>query len=216
MLPSLLMRRLLLSSAVLVATFAFAVPAWADKVAVLPFSSPSNVPRVELEEVRRWTREALTQKGHTYATDNEMVSAEAAAKDGLADTSQEYQAAGKAAAADWTLTARVERTDYPPAKLPDGKEEDGFTTYRVELEAYQMSSGRLESLSREVLPDEGATDIAEMVALLVRPQGIANADLPWSHVGVRRPKPKPKPVAPPAATSAAETRSSSGTEARLR
>lgn len=190
------MRRLLLSSAALVATFAFAVPAWADRIAILPFTSPTNVPRVELEEVRRWTREAVSQKGHTYATDDEMVSAEAAAKDGLADTSQEYRAAGKATSADWTLTARVERNDYPPAGLPDGKEE-GYTTYRVELEAYQMSSGRLESLSREVLPDDGANDIAEMIDLLLRPQGIANAEIPWAHVGVRRPKPKAKPAPPP-------------------
>lgn len=191
------MKRFFLSSAVLAAMLAFAAPAWADKIAVMPFTSPKNVPRPELEEVRRWTREALTKKGHTFASENEMVSAEAAVKDGVADTSQEYQAAAKAAGADWTLTARVERNDYPPARLPDGTEEEGYTTYRVELEAYQASSGRVESLSREVLPDEGPSDIAEMIALLIRPEGIANADIPWSHVGVRRPKPKPKPAAPP-------------------
>ena len=143
------MRRFFLSSAVLVATFAFASPAWADKIVVLPFTSSKNVPRPELEEVRRWTRDAVTKKGHTFATDDEMAAAEAAVKDGVADTSQEYQAAAKAVHADWTLTARVDRNDYPPAKLPDGKEEQGYTTYRVELEAFQASSGRVESLSRE-------------------------------------------------------------------
>ena len=191
------MRRFFLSSAVLAATLAFAAPAWADKIVVLPFTSPKNVPRPELEEARRWTREAVTQKGHTFADDNEMVSAQAAVKDGVADTSQEYEAAAKVTSADWALTARVERNDHPPARLPDGSEEEGYTTYRVELEAYQASSGRVESLSREVLPDEGPNDIAEMIALLIRPEGIANADIPWTHVGVRRPKPKPKPAAPP-------------------
>ncbi len=191
------MRRFFLSSAALVATFAISLPAWADKIAVLPFTSPNNVPRPELEEVRRWTREAVGKEGHTFATNDEMVSAEAAVKDGVADTTQEYQAAGKEVAADWTLTARVERLDHPPATLPDGTAEEGYTTYRVELEAYQMSSGRLESLSREVLPDEGPEDLAQMIALLVRPEGIANAELPWLGAGVRRPKSKPKPAPEP-------------------
>lgn len=191
------MRFRLLSLAVSAATFLASAPAWADKLAVLPFTSPNDTPRVELEQVRGWTREAARLKGHTYATDDEMAFAEHAAKDGVIDTSQEYQAAGKAASADWTVTARVERIDHPPARLPDGSEEDGWTTYRVELEAYQMSSGRLESLSREVVPDDAPQEIAEVLALLIRPQGIANADIPWSREGVRRPKPKPKPAAPP-------------------
>jgi hypothetical protein len=37
-----------------------------------------------------------------------------------------------------------------------------------------------------------------MLALLIRPQGIDNADIPWSRVSVKRPKSKPKPT-PPAA-----------------
>lgn len=180
-----------------------ASPSWADKIAVLPFTSPKNVPKPELDEVRRWTREAVTKQNHAYATDNEMVSAEATIKDGVADTSQEYIAAGKVVGAQWTLTGRVERVDYPASKLPDGREEEGYTTYRVEIEAAQVNTGRVESLSREVLPDEGPSDIAEMLALLVRPEGIANAEIPWERMGVRKPKrtPKPppdKPVPPPA------------------
>lgn len=191
------MRRLLFSSALAASTLCFSASAWADKVAVLPFTSPTHVPRPELEQVRGWTREAVTKRGHTFATANEMVSAEAALKDGVADTSQEHIAAGKAAGAEWTLTGRVERIDHPPAKLPDGKEEEGFTTYRVELEAAQVGTGRVESLSREVLPDEGPNDIAEMIGLLVRPEGISGAAIPWEHVGVRRPKPRPQPAQPP-------------------
>jgi len=168
-----------------------ALPSWADKIAVLPFTSPTNVPRPELEEIRRWTREAVTKTGHTYATDDEMVSAEAAVKDGTADTSQEHVAAGRAVGADWTLTGRVERIDHPP--VPE-RDEEGYTTYRLELEAAQIATGRVESLSREVFPDEGTNDIAEMIALLVRPEGIANAEIPWLHAERRRPKARPKPA----------------------
>lgn len=188
------MRRLPFSFALAALTSCFALPAWADKVAVLPFTSPTNVPRVELDKVRRWTREAVTKRGHGSASDAEMVSAEAAVKDGVADTSQEYVAAGKAAGAEWALSGRVDHLDHPPTKLPDGREEEGFTTYRVELEAAQVGTGRVESLSREVLPDEGPSDIAEMIGLLVRPEGIAGAAIPWEHVGVRRPSPRPKPA----------------------
>lgn len=178
------------------ATFAFALPALADKIAVLPFTSGNNTAKPELEEARRWTREAVAKQKHVPATADEMVSAEAAVRDGVADTRQEYVAAGQAARAQWTLVAHVERIDHPPAKLPNGTEEEGYTTYRFELEACQVESGRVESVSREVLADESVDDIAEMLALLVRPEGIANAEIPWDR-SARRPKPRPKPKEPP-------------------
>lgn len=192
------MRHLLAWVVAVLATFAVCRPAWADKIAVLPFTSPNDVPRPELEEVRRWTREAVDKTGHTSATDGEMVSAEAAVRDRVPDTSEEYLAAGRAVGADWTLTASVARDDHPPAKLPDGSEEEGYTTYRVELIACQVGTGRVESLSREMLPEQGTSDIAEMIDLLVRPEGLANAEIPWERTGVQRPKPKPKPAAAPA------------------
>jgi hypothetical protein len=188
------MGRLFLSSAAVAIMLSISPPSWADKIAVLPFTSPTNVPRPELEEIRRWTREAVAKQGHTCATDDEMVSAEAAVKDGTADTSQEHVAAGRAVGADWTLTGRVERIDHPP--VPE-RNEEGYITYRLELEVAQVSTGRVESLSREVLRDEGPNDITEMIALLIRPEGIANAEIPWVHAGPRRPKARPKPPAPP-------------------
>ncbi|HVJ90472.1 MAG TPA: hypothetical protein VM580_11770 [Labilithrix sp.] len=191
------MRRLLLSSAAFASIVAFATSAWADKIAVLPFTSPKNVPKPELEEARRWTREAVVKAGHSFATDSEMVSAEMVVKDGLADTSQEYLAAGRAVGAAWTLTGRVERDDHPPAKLPDGSDEAGYTTYRLELEACQVGTGRVESLSREILPEEGPSYVTDMIGLLVRPEGLANAEIPWERTGVGRPKPKPKATPEP-------------------
>jgi hypothetical protein len=189
--------KLFLSAMALVGVLAVTHAARADKVAVLPFSSSNNVPRTELEQIRGWTREALTREKHTFATPDEMVSAEAAIRDGVADVSSEYIAAGKAAGAPWTLSGRVERRDVPPSKQPDGTEEEGYTLYRVELEACQVGSGRVESLAREVLPEEAPQELAEMIALLVRPEGLANAPIPWEKSGAKRPKPRPKPPAPP-------------------
>lgn len=190
--------KLRLSAFVFAATTLAALPAWADKITVFPFTSPNNTSRPELDGARDWTLHAVQSKGHTFATPDEMVQAMAAVRDGLPDTSSEYIAAGNATQSQWTLAGHVERFDLPPSVLPDGSSESGYTTYRVELEACQVATGRVESLSREIVHgDESA--IAEMIALLIRPEGIKDADIPWEHPGTPRPKPKPapKPPAPP-------------------
>src|SRR5205085_1375677 len=114
-------------------------------------------------------QEALRKQGHTLPTDAEMKTAEAKVVDGTADTSDELRAAGRAAQSPWSMSASVERIDYPPVKNPDGTEEEGWTTYRVELEACEVQSGRVESLAREIVPDDAPAEIAEMIAFLVRP-----------------------------------------------
>jgi len=170
----------------------------ADKVAVLPFEAPKGAAKPELDRARGWAREAVTRRGHTLPSDAEMVSAERAVTDGSADTSQEHRAAGRAAGSQWTLTGRIERRDVPPSKLPDGTETDGYTEWHVELEVCQVDTGRVESLVRDLDPDEAPAQIAEMLALLVRPEGLANAELPWEKAP-RKPRPKAKPAPPPAA-----------------
>lgn len=168
-----------------------ALPAFADRVAVLPFSSPSNVAKADLEQARAWTREAVLKKGHTLPTAEEESNAEAAVKDGLPDTSSEYIAAGKVVNAPWTIVARVDRNE-----ILGNAAEPGYTTYRLELEACQVASGRVESLSREILPGD-SNAIAEMIGLLLRPEGIAGTPIPWERAGVERPKPPPPPPPPP-------------------
>ncbi len=177
----------------LVATVLCAVtPALADTIAVLPFVAAGSLSKPEIDRARAWTREALIQRGHVPPSDSSMLSAEMAVQDGVADTSQEYRAAGRASGSQWTLTGRVARHDTPPKKLPDGTEVDGYTTYHLEIEACLVESGRVESLAREVDPDEAPSQIGEMVEILVRPEGIANAPLPWDRAAPHERKPKPK------------------------
>jgi hypothetical protein len=171
--------------------------ALADKVAVLPFTAPKGLAKPELDQVRSWTREAAIQKGHVPASDAELLSAEMAVKDGLPDTSSEYRAAGRASGSQWTIIGHVERHDAPPARLPDGSEEEGYTSYRLELEACDVESGRVESLAREIDPDEASAQISEMLTLLVRPEGLKNAPLPWEGAPPHKRKQKPKPAPPP-------------------
>jgi hypothetical protein len=192
-----------LSFAAALAAFFAAGSALADKVVVLPFTSPSAVTKPELDAARGWARDAVVKSGNALPSDAETASAEAAVKDGVPDTSEEYRAAGGASGSQWTLTARVERVDVPPAKAPDGRTFEGYTVYRTELEACQVATGRVESLVRDVDPDasEAPAEIAEMLALLIRPEGLANAEIPWANRPharkVEAPPPAPQPPPPP-------------------
>lgn len=174
-----------------------ASPALADRVAVLPFSAAKTSTKPELDQARAWARDAVIAKGHVPPSPGEMLSAEQAVTDGSPDTSQEYRAAGKASGSQWTVTGRIDRHDAPPARLPDGTEEDGYTTYRIELEVCQVDTGRVESLAREIDPDDASVQLGEMLGLLLRPEGIKSAVLPWDGVAPHKHKAKPKPKEPP-------------------
>ena len=111
------------SAIVLVAT-----PALADRVAVLPF--PPGDTRAESA-----TAAAVTAAKHAQPSPGEAASGKAAVKDGQADTSEEYRAYGAAASVDWTLRGTaIHRADG----------------YRLELEACQVKTGRVELLAREI------------------------------------------------------------------
>jgi hypothetical protein len=163
------------------ATLAFAFAARADKVCVLKITASGGQVTIEAQAVRKSVREAVVQRGHTLPTDAELEAAERAIVDGVPDSSVEYRAAGRACAAQWTIAGHVElREDL----------------WRVELESFLVETGRVESLARDVDPAEATSSIAEMLALMIRPEGIGPDLPPWS--GKKPvPKPKPKPVEPP-------------------
>ena len=152
--------------------------ALADKVAVLPFISVCNATSAELAEARAAARAAVVALADTLPTDSEMLTAEMSAKDGLADTSDEYRAAGRASSSDWTVLGHVEQHG---------------STYHLEVDACQVASGRVESLAREIDPAQAAPQIKEMLAILLRPAGIDNAEIPWERNGA---PPPPAPMAP--------------------
>ncbi len=164
-------RRLARAQATLASFAAFAgvlflaTPALADRVAVLKF--PPGDSRAQSA-----TEAAVSAQKHEQPSPPEVSNGNAAVQDGQADTSEEYRAFGKAANVDWTLRGTaIHRADG----------------YRLEIEACQVKTGRVELLAREVDETKEVPEIAEMLALLLRPEGIANADLPWQHA---QPKPK--------------------------
>ena len=151
----------------------------ADKVAVLPFVSAGGATSVSLDQTRSATRDAAIQLKHVLPTDSQMLTAEMSIKGG-SNTTEMYRSAGRAASADWTVLGRV---------AVHGN------TDRVELEVCQVDSGRTESLAREIDPSTATAQIAEMLALLLRPEGIGNADIPWDHAPTVTPPLTPPPPA---------------------
>ena len=115
-------------AAALVALFLLllAAPARADKVLVLPFQSAGAATSTDLSAAQAATTTATTQLAHKLPTASEIVTAQVAVKDGVADTSEEYRAAGRASSSDWTVSGRVEAHG---------------ASYHLEIEACQVSSG---------------------------------------------------------------------------
>src|SRR5262245_29038434 len=140
----------------LVATLLAAAPALADRVLLLPARgtpddpAASNALEVELAQ-------ALAALGHSAVPAPEAKAALAAVQDGVADAADEYRAVAAATKADWVLGGSIE-----PAVI----------TARVELVAYLASMGRVESVAREVQRAQSGPQVQEMVAVLLRPEGI--------------------------------------------
>jgi hypothetical protein len=175
-------------AATCVATSALA----ADRVAVLRFTaSGGETTSTQLDAARASTRDAVALVHDALPSDAEMKTAEAAVKDGVPDTSDEYRDAGKVAGAQWTVAGHVDAHGW---------------TYRLEIDACQVTTGRVESLAREVDARQAAPQIAEMLTLLLRPQGVGDAVPPWDHPAQTPPVavvPKPAPIAPTPASAVA-------------
>jgi hypothetical protein len=163
-----------------VALLLSAPAAWADKVAVLKFHG-AGLTTAELEAARATTRDAAVTRGHVFPTDAELMQAETAIHDGVADTSAEYRDAGRAAGADWTVAGRADAN-------PSGG-------YHLELEVCQIASGRVESVARDIDGPTAKADVEEMLTFVLRPSGIGRETPPW--LGRSKPKPPPPQPTPP-------------------
>jgi hypothetical protein len=131
--------------------------AWADRVVVLRTRAADAKGETKLGSD---VAEALRALGHVDV--QEQAKARSTAQDGTPDTSAEYAAAGKAVAADWTIDAFAA---------------DGKNTVRVEAVVCQVSTGRTESLARDVHGVNTAAQVQELLGLLLRKQGLGDADV---------------------------------------
>jgi hypothetical protein len=156
--------------------------AWADRIAVLPSRGGTDVgARTALDGD---LAKGLAALGHTLVPAPEVQAAiTSRVTDGVADTQEEYRAVGDATHADWVLVGAVE-----PA----------VTSSHVELTACLVKMGRVEAVAREVEKERAAPQVQEMLAVLVRPEGIGVGALPWERL-TPAPPPPPPPAPPPPA-----------------
>ncbi|WP_437832220.1 hypothetical protein [Sorangium sp. So ce1153] len=169
------MIRRALSCAAAAALMAIAPAALADRVAMLPARGGTDAAARGAAEAD--IARALAALGHTQAPGSAVAAALKGVADGVADTADEYRAVSAQTGAEWVLTGTVE-----PA----------VTTTRVELTAYLASTGRVESVAREVDRDQSSRQTQEMLDVLLRPEGVGVGALPWE-----RPVRAPPASAPP-------------------
>jgi hypothetical protein len=168
------------SCAVLLGTSA----AFADRVALLPTRGgldPGARTGLDGDLVKD-----LAALGHTVVPEAEVAAAvKAKVADGVADTQDEYRAVGDETRADWVLVGTID-----PA----------VATSHVELTACLVKAGRVESVAREVERPKQPAQVQEMLAVLLRPEGIGAGALPWEHGTPAAPAPPPPeaPKPPPA------------------
>lgn len=176
------------SSAALV-TLLLAATAHADKVANVHARGPATLE--ERTTITKAGDTAATKLGHTTIPESEVLQGEAAAGP-LIGSSEGLVAVGKTTGADWVVEANV---SYGPEGV-----------MHVELKACQTSSGRVETLVRDLDPKaDTAQQIGEMLALLLRPQGVGDDPIPWLAAKPKPPaakveqkvEPPPKPAPPP-------------------
>lgn len=175
----------------------------ADKVAVLAVAAAPGTSADAAADARALTetRAAVGLKAHQLAGDDDMAKAKAAVTDGVPDTSSEYLAAGKAAQADWTLVGRVESRSGTTSGV----------RYRLELVACLVASGRVESVARDVYGENQNEQVAEMLGVLLRKEGLGAEEIRWKVQAKEGAPPKeppppkepekpvpPKPPSPPA------------------
>ncbi|MFT3773834.1 MAG: hypothetical protein QM820_51345 [Minicystis sp.] len=176
-----MLSRRLASASALFAVLLAAPLAWADRIALLPSRGGADpAARAALDaDLGR----GLAALGHTLVPGPEVSAAITTnVTDGVADTQEEYRAVGAATRADWVLVGTVD-----PA----------VTTERVEITASLIKLGRVESVAREVEKARAQPQVQEMLAVLVRPEGIGAGALPWERINPAAPPPPPAPVLPP-------------------
>lgn len=182
-------RRRLAAASALSALLLLSTDALADRVASLGARGAAPLP--ERTAIKQATDAATKALGHELVPESEVIQGEAAAGP-KAGTSEGCVAIGQATSADWVVEPTI-------ASSASGT--------HVEMKACQVSSGRVETVARDLDPTgDTAAQLREMLGLLLRPQGIGDDPLPWKsapppkpppEVLPKKPAPAPAPTEPP-------------------
>ena len=168
--------RFRLASAFACALSFVALPALADKVALLA-PTGGDTPQDDAKLLLDLSG-GITSLGHTLVSDSDVKAAIAADPTLAARTPDALNALGKKLGADWVISA----TDTP-----------AVATVRVEIGASYLTASRFQLVGREVHRDKSTSEVREMLVVLLRPEGVGTGALPWETAPV---VPPPKPHEP--------------------
>ncbi len=156
---------LLLALATFAVCFGRSATARADLVLLLP--AKGQVPGKAITGVlARESRYAIIELGHKLVPNLDAEAAIRGVEDGDPDNADEFAQMAEKTHADWVVAPRI--LPFPPG-------------YGLELTAYQASSGRTETVTREIETGKIHEQVVEMAKLLLRPQGVGTDPLPWEQ-----------------------------------
>jgi hypothetical protein len=160
-------RSLTLSAAVGLAALFATSTAWADLVLLLP--AEGRVPGKALTStLAHETRYAIVEIGHNLVSDEEVEASVRQIADGRPDNADEFEVMARNTGAAWVV-------------VPVIHSDTG--AYRLEMTAYQASSGRTESVARDIDTNLIHDQVVEMAKVLISPKGVGTEALPWEGGG---------------------------------
>lgn len=147
--------------------------AWADLVLLLP--AEGRVPGKALTStLAHETRFAIVELGHNLVPDEAVTASVKQVADGRPDNADEFEVIARNTGAEWIV-------------LPVIHSDTG--SYRLDMTAYQASSGRTESVTRDIDTDVIHKQVVEMAKILLSEQGVGTQALPWERSGPPAPMP---------------------------
>ena len=160
-------RPYLLASAAGLAVLFTATSAWADLVLLLP--AEGRVPGQALTStLAHETRYAIVELGHNLVPDEEVTASVRQVADGRPDDANELGTIARNSGADWVV--------FPVIYSEMG-------AFRLEMTAYQSSTGRTEIVSRDIDTNVIHKQVVEMAKVLLSAQGVGTGALPWESAG---------------------------------
>jgi len=156
-----------IAAAAFAASMLAASHAWADLVLLIP--AEGRVPGKALTStLAHETRYAIVEIDHQLVDDVEVEAAVRQVADGRADNADEFDMMARNTKADWVV--------FPVIYSDTGE-------FRLELTAYQASSGRTESVTRDIDTQQIHEQVVEMAEVLLSPDGVGTGALPWERRG---------------------------------
>lgn len=183
------MKRPSFASGLGVALFLVSGIASADLVLLLP--AEGRVPGKALTStLAHETRYAVMELGHNLVSDDEVEAAVRQIADGRPDNADELATLARNTKADWVVAPVI----Y--------SENDA---YRLEMTAHLASSGRTESVTRDIDTNVIHQQVVEMAKVLLSPSGVGTGALPWENTAPPPLMPAPgQPASQPAAQPGAD------------